>query len=66
MAKKDFSYNDAIAEIQQILLEIESESIDINLLSIKIKRATELLKFCKNKLKKTDEEVETLLKEMTE
>ena len=63
MTKKDISYNDAIAEIQQILQEIESEKIDIDLLSEKVKKATELIAVCKQKLKKADEEVENLLKQ---
>jgi exodeoxyribonuclease VII small subunit len=62
MAKKQITYNEAITEIQQILEEVETEKIDIDLLSEKIKRATELIEVCKNKLKKTDEEIEALLK----
>jgi len=62
MAKKDISYNEAIDEIQQILQEIESEKIDIDLLSIKVKKATELIALCKQKLKKADEEIENLMK----
>lgn len=61
MAKKNISYNEAIDEIQQILQEIEAEKIDIDLLSIKVKKATELIALCKQKLKKADEEIENLM-----
>ena len=62
MAKKDISYNEAIDEIQQILEEIESEKIDIDSLSVKVKKTTELIALCKQKLKKADEEIENLMK----
>ncbi len=62
MAKKDISYNEAIAEIEMILEEIESEKIDIDSLSAKVKKATELISLCKEKLKKADEEIENLMK----
>ena len=62
MSKKDISYNEAIAEIQQILQEIESEKIDVDSLSVKVKKATELIALCKQKLKIADEEIENLMK----
>ncbi len=62
MAKKEISYSKAIEEIEIILEEMESEKIDIDSLSINIKRATELIALCKDKLKKADEEIEALMK----
>jgi exodeoxyribonuclease VII small subunit len=63
---KNLSYNEAIAEIQEILQEVEIGEIELDQLSIKLKRASELLTFCKNKLKKTDEDIEKLLKEIVD
>jgi len=61
---KKISYTEAFAELQQIVSEIENEETDIDLLNIKIKRASELLKICKEKLHKTEEDVVTILKEI--
>lgn len=60
---EDLTYTKAQEELNQILEEIESEDVNIDELSIKIKRACELLKFCDAKLKSTDEEVKKVLDE---
>ncbi|MDO8283114.1 MAG: exodeoxyribonuclease VII small subunit [Thermodesulfovibrionia bacterium] len=57
------SYKDAIEEIESIVGEIENESIDIDALAEKVKRAAYLIKYCKTKLKNTDNEVKKVLKE---
>lgn len=61
MAKKETSYNEAIVEIEEILHQIENEELDIDILSDKVKRVSSLLKLCKNKLHKTEEEVQKIL-----
>lgn len=61
MAKKETSYNEAIVEIEEILHQIENEELDIDILSEKVKRVSTLLKLCKNKLHKTEEEVQKIL-----
>ena len=64
MPQKNINYDAAIAEIQQILAEIENGKTDIDMLGAKIKRAAELMAFCKDKLTKADAEVEKMLKEI--
>jgi exodeoxyribonuclease VII small subunit len=66
MPKKKPTYNEAIAEIEEILERMESEELDVDELSEKVKRVSELVRFCRNKLKNTEEEVEKVLKEMDE
>ena len=44
MAKKEFSFNDAVVEIENILHNIESGDLDIDKLSVEVKRASELIK----------------------
>lgn len=65
MAKAQL-YNEALKELESIISDIESETIDVDLLAKKVKRATELIKTCKLKLKKTEKELETVLKEFEE
>lgn len=60
------SYKDAMGELELILHSIESESIDVDELSEKVKRASVLLKFCSDKLKLTEKEVENILKGIQE
>ncbi len=63
MAEK-FSYEKSVVEIEKIIEEIENDSIDIDELSEKVKRATTLLKKCQKKLIGTQNEVDDLLTEM--
>lgn len=62
----DPGYREALEEIEAIVEEIESESVDIDVLTDRVKRATFLIKLCKAKLKKTDDEVKKVLKEFEE
>ncbi|WP_319482075.1 exodeoxyribonuclease VII small subunit [uncultured Draconibacterium sp.] len=64
MAAKKVSYSEAMAEIEEILEKIENEELDVDELAEKVKRVSVLLKTCKDKLTKTNEQVEQILKEM--
>ena len=66
MATKKVSYSEAMIEIEDILEKIESEELDVDELADKVKRVSTLLKVCKDKLIKTNEQVEQILKEMEE
>ncbi|BDX38419.1 exodeoxyribonuclease 7 small subunit [Tenuifilaceae bacterium CYCD] len=63
MTKKTVKYSEAISEIEQIVGQIESNELDIDELTEKIKRVSELLKFCKAKLRSTEEEVQKIMKD---
>ena len=58
---KKINYKTAIEELEEILHSIENESIDVDELSEKVKRASLLLKLCDDKLKLTEKEVEKIL-----
>ncbi len=64
MGKKDISYKEAIAEIEGILRSIENGEPDIDDLSKKLKRANELIKFCKEKLHKTEKDIDKLVEDI--
>jgi len=62
--KKSVTYNEAMAEVEEILEKIENEELDVDDLAEKVKRVSVLLKICKDKIVKTNEQVEQILKEM--
>lgn len=64
MTAKKVSYNEAMTEIEEILEKIENEELDVDELAEKVKRVSVLLKICKDKLHKTNKQVEQVLKEM--
>ncbi len=63
MAKKEISYNDAILEIETILEDIENNNVEIDQLSGKVKRVSELLEKCKLKLLNTEKQIEKIFEE---
>lgn len=63
MAKKEVKYEEAVAQLEEIVEKMENDELDIDQLSEQLKRAKELIKFCKDKLTKTDEEIKKLLNE---
>lgn len=66
MAKKEESYNEALEKLRRIVSEIENGASDVDVLSVKVKEATRLIKLCKEKLFKADEEVRKVLEELDE
>jgi exodeoxyribonuclease VII small subunit len=61
---KELSYSGAMAELEEIVASIESEDVDVDVLAEKMKRAAVLIKFCKDRLKNTEEEVKKIVTEM--
>jgi exodeoxyribonuclease VII small subunit len=62
--KKEIKYGEAIKEIEEILNKIENEELDVDDLTSKVQRVSELLSICKKKLHNTEEEVEKILKDI--
>lgn len=63
MAPKKQTYEQAMKRLEEIVSRIDSNELDIDCLSDYLKEAQELIKFCRNKLYKTDEEIKKLLEE---
>ena len=63
MAKDEMKYEQAVRELEQIVERMENDELDIDQLSEQLKRAKTLVKLCKDKLTKTDEEIKKLLSE---
>ena len=61
--KQEVKYEAAFAELQGIVRKMENDELDIDQMSEQLKRAQELIKLCKDKLTKTDEEIKKILAE---
>lgn len=59
--KEQLSYSKAIAELETIVAKMQADDCDIDSLAGYTTRALELLKFCKEKLFTTDQEVKKCL-----
>ena len=62
--KKELKYTEAFDELQIIVNDMEDSMISVDELDTKIKRASVLLKICKDKLFKTEENVQKILEEI--
>lgn len=59
-------YSEAIAELEAITAKMQSQECDIDSLAALTSRALELVKICKDKLFKTDEEVRRCLESLSD
>ncbi len=57
------SYDKALTELEQIISELEEDVISIDNLSVKMKRAAELLHFCKEKLRDTEKTINDIFED---
>lgn len=58
------SYESALQELKTIVSDIENDSVSVDELAKKVKRASELIKYCKTILTKTEVEVNSALDDM--
>lgn len=66
MSKKVLTYENAMAEIETIVEGIENNQFSIDELAEKVKRISELVLFCKEKLRQTEDQVNKILNEIKE
>ena len=63
MVKKDLKYEEAIATLEQIVARMENNELDLDTMSEELKKAKQLIKLCKDKLTKTDQEIRKIINE---
>ncbi|MGX8690201.1 MAG: exodeoxyribonuclease VII small subunit [Bacteroidaceae bacterium] len=54
-------YEEAMKQLEKIVAEIEENKLDMDRIGESLKEARELIKFCKDKLYETDEEIKKIL-----
>ncbi len=57
----ELTYAESVAELESILRMMQSDNCDIDLLAAYTRRATELLKACRERLTLTEEELRSIL-----
>jgi exodeoxyribonuclease VII small subunit len=60
----EINYQKAFDELQDIVSDMEDGQINVDELAQKVKRASELIRICKNKLTATEGDVQKILKEL--
>ena len=58
--KEELKYEEAFAQLQDIVRKMENDEYNIDEIAVQLKTAQRLIKFCKDKLTKTEEEIRQL------
>lgn len=59
-------YTDAVAELERILAELEGDEVDVDALVERVRRAAELVRFCRDRIDAARFEVERIVVELEE
>ena len=65
MKKSEMTYAEAMTEIEAILAKMNEADPDIDALAGQVRRAGELIRFCRERLRKAEQEVAESLGEET-
>ncbi len=57
---EELKYEEALAQLETIVRKMEQNEYDIDELAAQLKTAQRLIKFCKDKLTKTEEELQKI------
>ncbi len=61
--EKEMKYEEAMRQIELIVAKMENDELDIDEMSEQLKTAQQLIKLCKDKLTKTEAEIQKILSE---
>lgn len=57
---KEIKYEEAFTQLQNIVRKMENDEYNIDEIAVQLKEAQRLIKFCKDKLTKTEQEIRQL------
>jgi exodeoxyribonuclease VII small subunit len=60
----EIGYAEAMAELEQILADIEQDDVDIDVLAGKVRRASDLIRLCRERIHGARMEVEQIVTEL--
>lgn len=58
---KELKYEEALKQLEEIVAKMDNDELDIDTLGQQLKTAQKLVKLCKDKLTKTDEDIRKIL-----
>ena len=58
---EEFKYEEAVRQLEDIVEKLQNDELDIDSMSENLKKAQKLIKLCKDKLTKTDDEINKIL-----
>ena len=63
---KEPGYAEAMAELEEILEELEGDDLDIDLLADRVRRASELIASCRTRIARAQADVESIVTDLAD
>lgn len=57
----NITYEEAMRQLEQIVRQMENNELDVDQMGERLKTAQQLIKYCRDKLTKTDKEIKKTL-----
>ncbi len=64
MSDASLGYSEAVAELEQILEQLERPDVDVDVLAKQVQRAAELIRLCRSRISAARVEVETVVTQL--
>jgi exodeoxyribonuclease VII small subunit len=61
---EEIGYADAMAELYEILDELEADDLDVDVLAERVKRASELIKLCRTRIARAQSDVDKIVTDL--
>jgi exodeoxyribonuclease VII small subunit len=63
---KEPGYAEAMAELEEILEELEGDDLDVDVLADRVKRASELIASCRTRIARAQSDVESIVTDLAD
>lgn len=63
-AKQELGYAEAMAELEEILDELEGDHLDVDVLAERVRRASELLTACRERITRAQADVDKIVADL--
>jgi exodeoxyribonuclease VII small subunit len=60
----EIGYADAMAELEEILGELEGDQLDVDVLADRVRRASELIKVCRTRISRAQSDVDRIVTDL--
>lgn len=64
MSDAEIGYAEAMAELEQILSELEGDHLDVDVLAERVRRASELIKLCRGRIARAQDDVAKIVTDL--
>ena len=61
MSEETIGYAEAMRELEGILDELEGDDLDVDVLAVRVRRASELIQVCRDRITRAEDDVATIV-----